>query len=312
MSSKGAVLIDSGFATQLRNYISGNLDDHPLWVARFLVHDKNACLSVHKDFIRSGSTIIRSNTYQLSLQGFIKHMEMSEKEVTDLVYVAVNLCRQAVEEVKHPDGVKVKIAGSVGPYGASLHDGSEYTGSYCDSVTSEEFKEWHRWRVSNLLKAGVDLLAIETVPCSKEALAILDLLKEFPQAKAWLSFSIKNEKEISNGENFAESAKKCWDKSNGQLVAIGANCCKPEFILSLLTSLKEKDSSIPFIAYPNSGETFDEVNKRWIEGSNKGKVADYVPHWLEKGISYVGACCRNTASDLLDIGKVLKNRQKVK
>ena len=36
------------------------------------------------------------------------------------------------------------IAGSVGPYGACLHDGSEYTGSYVDALSVEQLKEWHR------------------------------------------------------------------------------------------------------------------------------------------------------------------------
>ena len=39
---------------------------------------------------------------------------------------------------------KSLVAGSVGPYGACLHDGSEYTGSYINSVSVEELKEWHR------------------------------------------------------------------------------------------------------------------------------------------------------------------------
>lgn len=35
------------------------------------------------------------------------------------------------------NGVKHLVAGSIGPYGAHLHDGSEYTGSYIDRVSVE-------------------------------------------------------------------------------------------------------------------------------------------------------------------------------
>lgn len=84
------------------------------------------------------------------------------------------------------------MAGSVGPYGAYLHNGSEYTGSYCKEVTKEELIEWHRPRITALVDGGVDLLAVETIPCSIEALAVIQLLtKEFPNVKAWISFSIK-------------------------------------------------------------------------------------------------------------------------
>lgn len=79
----------------------------------------------------------------------------------------------------------------MGPYGAALHDGSEYSGSYWSSVSIELLKEWHRPRIEALLDGGADLLAFETVPCKMEGIALVELLKEFPNARAWLSFSCK-------------------------------------------------------------------------------------------------------------------------
>lgn len=110
------------------------------------------------------------------------------------------------------------VAGSVGPYGAFLHDGSEYTGAYEDKMTlevmqdealclpklpphknikcmfsllSQELKDWHRPQIQCLVKAGADLVAMETIPGLKEAEALVEVLKEFPETKAWLSFSCK-------------------------------------------------------------------------------------------------------------------------
>ncbi|KAL1457543.1 hypothetical protein WDU94_007759, partial [Cyamophila willieti] len=85
----------------------------------------------------------------------------------------------------------IQIAGSVGPYGASLRDGSEYRGDYTDRVTATRMREWHRPRIEALVEAGVDILAFETIPSSKEAMVLLELLKEWPNQKAWLSFSCK-------------------------------------------------------------------------------------------------------------------------
>lgn len=42
-----------------------------------------------------------------------------------------------------------------------------------------------------LVEAGVDLLAIETIPSLAEAEIIVSLLREFPNVKAWVSFSCK-------------------------------------------------------------------------------------------------------------------------
>jgi homocysteine S-methyltransferase len=77
----------------------------------------------------------------------------------------------------------------VGPYGAYLHDGSEYNGYYTDRTPSEVLKNYHKSKIGALVEAGVDLLAIETIPSKKEAEIIVEIIKEFPNIKAWLSFS---------------------------------------------------------------------------------------------------------------------------
>lgn len=84
------------------------------------------------------------------------------------------------------------IVGSVGPYGASLHDGSEYTGSYAKTTSVETMRQWHVPRIRALVEGGVDLLGLETIPCKAEAEMLVDLLKkEFPNTKAWLAFSVR-------------------------------------------------------------------------------------------------------------------------
>lgn len=65
------------------------------------------------------------------------------------------------------------VAGSVGPYGACQHDGSEYTGAHLSDMTEEQLMEWHRPRLQQLIAAGVHLIAVETLPALKEARAVL-------------------------------------------------------------------------------------------------------------------------------------------
>lgn len=86
---------------------------------------------------------------------------------------------------------KPLIAGSVGPYGAYLHDGSEYTGNYTDFITDKELIDYHEPRIKALIQEEVDFLAIETIPSKREALIILDIVKKNPNIKVWISFSCK-------------------------------------------------------------------------------------------------------------------------
>ena len=65
------------------------------------------------------------------------------------------------------------VAGSVGPYGAMLADGSEYTGGYVAEVGVGALRAFHRPRMALLAEAGADVLACETVPAAAEAEALL-------------------------------------------------------------------------------------------------------------------------------------------
>ena len=80
----------------------------------------------------------------------------------------------------------------MGPYGAIQCDGSEYHGRYAENMTEQELMEFHKPRIDCLVEASCDLLAIETIPCYKEAASIMNLLKTYyPDVKAWLTFSCK-------------------------------------------------------------------------------------------------------------------------
>lgn len=126
-------------------------------------------------------------------------------------------------------------------------------------MSSQEIADWHRPRLQALVEADVDLLALETIPAQKEAETLVELLKEFPKQKAWLSFSCKDEFHISHGEKFQNAALKCWEINPSQLVAVGVNCVNPKFVSSLLCNVNTNtlNNPVPLIVYANSGETYD-------------------------------------------------------
>ncbi len=94
---------------------------------------------------------------------------------------------------------QVKVAGSVGPYGACLAElpSAEFHGKYVDAespsyVNDQQLIEWHTPRIRTLVDCGVDFLAIETFPALTEALCVLQILRQVaPEQPAWISFSCK-------------------------------------------------------------------------------------------------------------------------
>ncbi|XP_066593476.1 uncharacterized protein [Prorops nasuta] len=312
-------ILDGGFSAQLGIYVGAKIDGDPLWTARFLSTNPEAVYKTHLDFLRAGADIIETNTYQASISGLTKHLGISESESSSLLCKAVQLAKKAVEtykgEIVNNDKVfnnNPLIAGSCGPYGASLHDYSEYTGSYGKRVSQVTIKEYHRPRIVALIEGGVDLLAMEMIPCIEEAEAIIDLLKEFPQIKAWMSFSIKPDSQsLVDGSSFKQVATRCY-KMCSQLIAVGANCLAPKDVTKLFkTIVEDTNEQIPLIVYPNSGEIYS-LNKGWTKADTLDQFQSLIPEWLNLGVKYIGGCCRVCADDITYIRETVNTWEREK
>lgn len=142
---------------------------------------------IHLDYLRAGADVITTVTYQASIAGLEKS-GLTGDAITDVLRSAVTLAaearstfmsEQASAEGKSSDvRVRPLIAYSCGSYGACLSDGSEFHGNYAESVSIQELKDFHRMRIEPVRNdPNVDMLAFETVPCLKEAIAIAELMQ---------------------------------------------------------------------------------------------------------------------------------------
>lgn len=148
-----------------------NIDDDPLWSARLLSTNQNAILDVHKSFLEAGADVIISSTYQASIDGFRKHLDCTVSEAQELIRQGGKLVKNASQEFWEGVNNEAKVnrmkpvaCASMGPYGACLHDGSEYTGSYIRHISQLELKNWHNQRLSILAKEDLELYLFETIP----------------------------------------------------------------------------------------------------------------------------------------------------
>ena len=134
----GALIVDGGLATELeaRGY---QLTDG-LWSARLLDTAPQAIQQVHADYLAAGADCIITASYQASLPGFLHH-GYSQSQAVGLLHKSVELALNAREafwsKADNRSGrLRPLVAASIGPYGAYLADGSEYTGRYDLSETS--------------------------------------------------------------------------------------------------------------------------------------------------------------------------------
>jgi len=289
------LVIDGALATELERR-GCSLKD-ALWSAKILLEQSEIIKQVHYDYFKAGADCAITASYQATIEGFAKR-GLSEKEAIALIQKSVRLAIEArdefwADESNRAGRSKPFVAASVGPYGAFLADGSEYRGNY--GLSEKELMDFHRPRMKALIEAGADILACETIPCLIEAQAIAKLLKEFPNITAWISFTARDEKHISEGQVFADCVKDL--ENNTQIAAIGINCTSPKYISSLIHEAKNVTKK-PILVYPNSGETYDAAKNDWNGDPVLHSFGEEAREWYHAGARLIGGCCRSTPEDI--------------
>ena len=283
------MVLDGGLATALEAR-GCDLDDE-LWSAKVLLEAPELIREVHLDYLRAGADCITTSSYQASLPGF-RRRGLDDLAGVELLALSVRLALEARElfwrEASNREGrLKPLVAASVGPYGAFLADGSEYTGRY--SLPDSELYEFHRIRWQILSRSGADLMACETIPTKREAEVLLRLVRETPDLWAWLSFSCRDEQHLSDGGRLQDAAKAC--DSEPRVAAVGINCTPPELIAPLIDEAR-RGTDKPILVYPNSGERYDAANKEWHSSPSSMAWEEAAPEWARRGAAGIGGCCR--------------------
>ncbi|QJD67211.1 homocysteine S-methyltransferase [Xanthomonas campestris pv. badrii] len=289
----GYVLLDGALATELEHR-GCDLND-ALWSARVLMEQPELIYQVHRDYFAAGAQCAITASYQASPLGFAaRGLDLAQSQA--LIARSVQLAAQARADhlQLQPDAAPLWVAGSVGPYGAYLADGSEYRGDYV--VPLEQMMDFHRPRIAALAAAGVDVLACETLPSAGEITALRLLLEEFPQLHAWFSFTLRDAAHLSDGTPLAQVIPTL--DACPQVIAVGINCIALDRVTPALQCLSAL-TTLPLVVYPNSGEQYDAADKRWHAGDAPAcSLAEQHAQWLAAGARLIGGCCRTTPRDI--------------
>ncbi|MFE5485453.1 homocysteine S-methyltransferase [Streptomyces sp. NPDC056527] len=270
------LVLDGGLSNQLEAQGCDLRDE--LWSARLLVDGPEQIAAAHTAYVRAGARVLITAGYQATFEGFARR-GIGRAETARLIGRGVELARAAGEAAAE----QVWIAGSVGPYGAMLADGSEYRGRY--GLTVAELERFHRPRIEALAAAAPDVLALETVPDTDEAEALLRAA-EGCGVPVWLSYTIAGERTRA-GQRLAEAF--ALAAGNDQVIAVGVNCCEPEDA-GRAVGIAAAATGKPVVVYPNSGEEWDARARSW-RGSGSfdpGRMRD----WPAAGARLPGGCCR--------------------
>jgi len=347
----GVVILDGGLASELERRgadLSG-----ALWSARLVIDDPELIVAAHLDYLRAGSRVITTASYQASIEGLIqaglsrKAAERTLRRCTGLALLAVKRYRSASnkrnsrndadagvvaeghathdadgsigrnrETTSAPAGSgrsalarrRPLVAASVGPYGAVLADGSEYTGDY--GLSAAALADFHARRLEVMVESGPDLLALETIPSLAEVEALAALLNRADGPPAWLSVTCGDERCLADGTPIETAA--AIASSTPRVIAFGVNCCHPRLVAPLLARAAGS-TDLPLVAYPNRGEEWDPTDRTWRFGGgwSRSALASSAREWYSAGARWIGGCCRTTPEDIAAIAKVLADADDV-
>lgn len=280
------ICIDGGLSNVLEE-LGCDLNNE-LWVANLLTTNPEALMKTHLAYLEAGAQIISTSSYQATIPGFMK-LGYSNEESEALILKSVELAEKAITAYlkNHTPNKRPLIAGSIGPYGAYLADGSEYRGDY--KISDAELRDFHQRRIELLDNSACNVLAFETIPNYQEA-KVINELTQHCKKPSWVSFSCKNGSQINDGTSIAKAAS-VFD-GNEKIFSVGVNCTAPKHISSLITELKSVIGNKNVLVYPNSGEVYDAISKTWSGTSDPVKFSEICQHWIELGANLVGGCCR--------------------
>lgn len=296
------VILDGGMGTELARRGLGVSDS--LWSARILLNHPEAIEQVHFDYLEAGADCITTASYQVSSESFVK-AELTEEQARGALARSVELAKQARSKWMklHPGKKEPWVAASVGPYGASLANGSEYHGNY--ACTFAELVAFHYHRIHVLEKTEPDLLACETIPSWGEAEALVEALRHFPLLSAWISFTCRDGRTTAHGESVRDCARIL--NRERQVVAIGVNCTAPEHIPFLITEIRSVTEK-PIVVYPNSGQSWDAVHRCWRGEPTGDDLAERSVEWYARGARWIGGCCGTTPMNIRAMRAELQKR----
>ncbi|CAG8628662.1 8770_t:CDS:2 [Paraglomus occultum] len=318
LSSPKPLILDGGTATHLERAYHKNLTGTALWSSSCLYQDPQAIRNVHLDYLRAGADIISTCSYQASVAGF---KEFTQTKAKELMQSSVSLATEARDTFwdEYQKGEKENsprrdiplVALSLGPYGAILCNGAEYTGDYGDA-TFDDVLRFHKERLDIYAPMfdQVDFIAFETIPSLQEANIIRELLRNVPNCPpTWVSFSCRNSHLVSHGEPLTECINSCMDVPS--VVAVGVNCTNPQYVEDLIGITRRQLDDMGLVekwvvCYPDAGAAWDDVRREWILSTALpadafGTLSEKWVNAVDKKRIIIGGCCNTTPNHIRNL-----------
>ena len=282
------MVLDGGLATQLE--AGGHDISSAVWSAQVLADDPDAVRAAHRAFFAAGAQVATTASYQVFSGGFAQ-VGMDSVAISRLLRRSVRLARQVAQEQPGGLGRGERRAVRSGARRRLGVPGGLRAVGHAAAALAQVRHPGPRRRGSRRPRAGDG-------PCLTEAEALLEEVRGLSRP-CWLALTCVGDRTRA-GEPVAEAFAMAADVA--EVVAVGVNCLDPADTPALV-ALAHEVSGKPVVVYPNAGERWDAVARRWT--GDRAAVAGLVDGWLDAGARLVGGCCRVGPDEISDVARAV-------
>ncbi len=258
---------------------------------------------IHADFVRAGADILTTNTFGANA---ISQADYGMEDLVDEMNAeSVRLAREAIEAAA--PGRPCFIAGAIGPTNQTASISPDVNDPGYRKVTFDDLAAAYGQAARALIKAGADLILIETVfdtlNCKAAIYAIESLRDEMDVPPLMISGTITDR---SGRTLTGQTPEAFWASiSHARPFAVGLNCAlgAAEMRAHIRTLAGIADTRVS--AYPNAGLP----NEMGGYDETPGETAAHLGEWAEAGlVNIVGGCCGTTPEHIAAIAQAVAGK----
>lgn len=254
---------------------------------KWILDHPDVLIGLQKEYIEAGSNIIYAPTFTANR---IKLKEYGlEDQIEEINERLVKLSIRAAAG-------KALVAGDVTMTGRQL--------APMGNMDFEELISVYKEQITLLDRAGVDLIAVETMMSLQETRAALIAAKEVCDLPVIVTLTFEENGRTLYGTD-AVTAAITLEKLGA--AAVGANCSTgPDKMISLIEQIAEV-VEIPVIAKPNAGMPSLNEQGETIYGMEAGAFAQEMKALVKAGAGILGGCCGTTPAHIKRLAEETKN-----
>ena len=275
---KGFLIYDGGMGSMLQaaGLPAGELPE------RWNLSHADTVIDIHKAYYAAGADIICTNTFGANLLKFPLEGEYSLAGVIDAAVDCAKAAREQSAYLNRP----LYIALDVGPCGKLL--------SPMGTLAFEDAVELFKKTVEIGVKAGVDLIAIETMNDSYETKAAVLAAKEVCDLPIFVTNVYDQSAKLMTGATPEAMVALLEGLS---VDALGMNCSLGPRQMQEIFPRLAKAASIPLIVVPNAGLPKLE-NGNTVYDITPDEFADTMEQLALAGARVLGGCCGTTPAHI--------------